>query len=83
VIRAGAFVAFGGELGDVYEGMIPARRLPGGRYELDKAEVALVNKGSKAALRLGDPVKVRVAGVDPSRGRAELEPAAGQELSRG
>jgi ribonuclease R len=83
VIRAGAFVSFGGELGDVYEGMIPARRLPGGRYELDKAEVALVNKGSKAALRLGDPVKVRVAGVDPSRGRAELEPAAGQELSRG
>ena len=29
VIRAGAFVSFGGELGDVYEGMLPARRLPG------------------------------------------------------
>ena len=42
VIRAGAFVAFGGELGDVYEGMLPARTLPGGRYELDRAEVALV-----------------------------------------
>ena len=27
VIRAGAFVAFGGELGDVYEGFLPARRL--------------------------------------------------------
>ncbi len=26
VIRAGAFVAFGGELGDVYEGFVPARR---------------------------------------------------------
>jgi ribonuclease R len=75
VIRAAAFVSFGGELGDVYEGMLPARRLPGGRYELDKAEVALVNRGSKAALRLGDPVKVRVAGVDAPRGRAELEPA--------
>jgi ribonuclease R len=77
VIRAGAFVSFGGELGDVYEGMLPARRLPGGRYELDKAEVALVNRGSKAALRLGDPVKVRVAGVDAPRGRAELERADG------
>jgi len=77
VIRAGAFVSFGGELGDVYEGMLPARRLPGGRYELDRAEVALVNRGSKAALRLGDPVKVKVAGVDAPRGRAEVEPAGG------
>jgi ribonuclease R len=77
VIRAGAFVSFGGELGDVYEGMLPARRLPGGRYELDRAEVALVNRGSKASLRLGDPVTVRVAGVDPPRGKAELEPANG------
>ena len=73
VIRAGAFVSFGGELGDVYEGMLPARRLPGGRFELDKAEVALVNRGSKAQLRLGDPVKVRVSGVDAARGRADLE----------
>ncbi|MFN8162919.1 MAG: RNB domain-containing ribonuclease [Solirubrobacterales bacterium] len=77
VIRAGAFVSFGGELGDVYEGMLPARRLPGGRYELDQAEVALVSRASKASLRLGDPVAVRVAGVDAPRGRAELEPAVG------
>ncbi|HEU4392597.1 MAG TPA: RNB domain-containing ribonuclease [Solirubrobacterales bacterium] len=73
LIRAAAFVSFGGELGDVYEGMLPARRLPGGRYELDKAEVALVNRGSKASLRLGDRVAVRVTGVDAPRGRAELE----------
>ncbi len=73
VIRAAAFVSFGGELGDVYEGMLPARRLPGGRYELNETEVALVSRGSKAALRLGDPVTVRVAGVDPERGRAELD----------
>ena len=45
VIRAGAFVAFGGELGDVYEGMLPARSLPGGRYELDRAEVPLIGSG--------------------------------------
>ncbi|HVQ59381.1 MAG TPA: RNB domain-containing ribonuclease [Solirubrobacterales bacterium] len=74
VIRAAAFVRFGGEMGDVYEGMLPARRLPGGRYELNEAEVALVNRGSKASLRLGDPVKVMVAGVDAARGRAELAP---------
>jgi len=73
VIRAGAFVSFAGELGDVYEGMLPARRLAGGRFELDRAEVALVAAGSKATLRLGDPVTVRVAGVDAERGRAELE----------
>ncbi len=77
VIRAAAFVSFGGELGDVYEGMLPARRLPGGRFELDRAEVALVSRSSKASLRLGDPVKVRVAGVDAPRGQAELGPADG------
>jgi ribonuclease R len=72
VIRAGAFVGFGGELGDVYEGMLPARVLPGSRYELNRAEVALVNR-EKSSFRLGDPVKVRVAGVDAQRGRVNLE----------
>jgi ribonuclease R len=74
VIRSAAFVSFGGELGDVFEGMLPARRLPGGRYELDRAEVALVGRGSGGRINLGDPISVRVSGVDPSRGRAELEP---------
>jgi ribonuclease R len=77
VIRAGAFVSFGGELGNVYEGMLPARRLPGGRYELDKAEVALVDRGSKKGLRLGDPVTVRVTGVNAPHGRVDLELAGG------
>ncbi|MEZ5078002.1 MAG: RNB domain-containing ribonuclease [Solirubrobacterales bacterium] len=75
VIRSAAFVSFAGELGDVYEGMLPARALPGGYYELSAAEVALVRKGSQASLRLGDPVAVRVAGIDAPRGRAELVPA--------
>jgi ribonuclease R len=74
VIRAGAFVAFGGELGDVYEGMLPARTLPGDRYELDRAEVALLGRGEGGrAIRLGDPVKVRVTGVDRARGRSDLQ----------
>jgi ribonuclease R len=75
VIRSAAFVSFRGELGDVYEGMLPARRLPGERYELDREEVALVGRGSGARIRLGDPISVRVTGVDPPRGRAEVEPA--------
>ncbi len=62
MIRAGAFVSFGGELGDVYEGMLPARRLPGERYELDRAEVVLSNRGGGPTLRLGDPISVRVTG---------------------
>lgn len=74
VIRAGAFVTFGGELGDVYEGMLPARTLPGDRYELDRAEVALTGRGEGGrAIRLGDPLQVRVTGVDSERGRADLE----------
>jgi ribonuclease R len=78
VIRAGAFVAFGGELGDVYEGMLPARTLPGGRYELDPAEVSLTGSGEGAtALRLGGPVRVRVTGVDGERGRVDLELTGG------
>jgi ribonuclease R len=73
VIRAGAFVAFGGELGDVYEGMVPARTLPGERYELDKAEVALSGRGAGGrTVRLGDRVQVRVTGVDALRGRSDL-----------
>jgi DNA-directed RNA polymerase subunit E'/Rpb7 len=78
VIRAGAFVAVGGELGDVYEGMLPARTLPGGRYELDRAEVSLIGSGDGAtALSLGDPVRVRVTGVDGERGRVDLELTGG------
>ena len=75
VIRSAAFVSFRGELGDVYEGMLPARRLPGEYFQLDRAEVALVGRDSGARVGLGDPISVRVAGVDPPRGRAELEPA--------
>ena len=81
VIRSAAFVSFRGELGDVYEGMLPARRMPGDRYELDRAEVALVGRGSGGRFNLGDPISVRVAGVDAPRGRAELDLVGGPEES--
>jgi ribonuclease R len=76
LIRAGAFVGFGGELGDVYEGFLPARHLGGAeRFELNETETALVGAESRRKLRLGDPISVRVSGVEAARGRADLEPA--------
>ncbi|HEX2097103.1 MAG TPA: RNB domain-containing ribonuclease [Solirubrobacterales bacterium] len=74
-IPSGAFVGFGGELGDVYEGFLPARLLGGAeRFELNETETALVGTESGRKLRLGDPVTVRVAGVEAARGRVDLEP---------
>ncbi len=78
LIRAGAFVGFGGELGDVYEGFLPARRIGGSeRFELNETETALVGEDSGRKLRLGDPVSVHVSGVEAARGRADLEPVDG------
>lgn len=71
VITAGAFVSFAGELGDVYEGFLPARRMGGGRFELNATETALIGRDSR--LRLGDPISVRVSGVEATRGRVDLE----------
>jgi ribonuclease R len=77
VIRSGAFVAFGGELGDVYEGFLPARRMQGEYFALNETETALVGRESGAAVRLGDPITVAVTGVEAPRGRVDLEPADG------
>jgi ribonuclease R len=78
LIPAGAFVGFGGELGDVYEGFLPARRLGGAeRFDLNATETALVGGESKRRLRLGDPISVQVSGVEAGRGRVDLEPVDG------
>jgi ribonuclease R len=78
VVRSGAFASFGGELGDVYEGFVPARTIGGEeRFELNEAETALVGGGSGATIRLGDPISVRVSGVEAPRGRVDLELASG------
>jgi ribonuclease R len=74
VIRAGAFVGFGGELGDVYEGFLPARLLGVERFELNETETALAGTESGKELRLGDPVSVRVGRVEAVRGRVDLVP---------
>jgi ribonuclease R len=79
-IGAGAFVRFAGELSDVYEGFVPARRLGGERFDLNEFETALVGRRSGREVRLGDPITVRVDGVETARGRVDLVPApeAGQ-----
>jgi ribonuclease R len=74
VIGAGAFVRFAGGLADAYEGFLPARRIPGERFELNETETALVGRRSGTRVRLGDPVSVRVTSVEPARGRTDLVP---------
>ncbi len=77
VIGAGAFVRFGGALGDVYEGFVPLRRMRGDRFDLSRAETALVGRRTGRELRLGDPMSVRVDSVEAPRGRVDLTPADG------
>ena len=79
VIGAGAFVRFGGDLGDVYEGFLPARRMRGDRFDLSATETALVGRRTGREVRLGDPVKVRVDGVEAPRGRVDLVAVEGGE----
>jgi ribonuclease R len=67
-IGSGIFVRFAG----VFEGYLPARRLPGDYFELDPLGTALVGRRSGSAYRLGDPIEVRVAEVRRWEGKVEL-----------
>ena len=73
LIGSGAFVAFGPEL--MFEGLLPVRRMRGDWWELNEEGTMLVGAHSGRAVRLGDPVRVRVDGVDAPRGRVDLVPA--------
>ncbi len=78
LISSGAFVAFGEGL--AYEGMLPVRRLRGDWWELNEQATVLVGTRNGGAIRLGDPIAVRVGQVDAPRGRVDLLPAtAGEE----
>jgi ribonuclease R len=79
VIGAGAFARFGGELGDVYEGFVPARTIAAERYELDETETSLVGRESGSKLSLGAPVTVAVTRVEAPRGRVDLVLAGGRD----
>ena len=73
LIGAGAFVAFG-ERGS-FEGLLPVRRLRGDWWELNEQGTILVGTRNGGAIRLGDPVQVRVGRIDAPRGRVDLLPA--------
>ncbi len=82
LVGAGAFVRFGGDMADVYEGFLPARLLRGEYFELNDTETALIGRRSGRALRLGDPVEVRVDSIEAPRGRVDLAPVADVEEAR-
>ncbi|MFN2471172.1 MAG: RNB domain-containing ribonuclease [Gaiellaceae bacterium] len=72
VIGSGLFVRFG----DVFEGYLPARRLPEDYFELNTLGTALVGRRSRRTFPLGDPIEVRVESLDRTDGKVELAPAA-------
>ena len=67
-IGSGIFVRFDG----VFEGYIPARRLPGDYFELNPLATAMVGRRTGAAYRLGDPIEVGVEKIDRVEGKVEL-----------
>jgi ribonuclease R len=68
VIASGIFVRFG----EVFEGYVPARRLPGDYFELDPLATALVGRRTGRSYRLGDPLAVRVEEIRRWEGKVEL-----------
>ncbi|MGI8428619.1 MAG: RNB domain-containing ribonuclease [Solirubrobacteraceae bacterium] len=78
LIGAGAFVAFGrdGAFGSegAFEGLLPVRRLRGDWWELGEHATVLLGTRTGGTMRLGDPVRVQVGGIDAPRGRVDLLP---------
>ena len=68
VIDSGLFVRFG----EVFEGYLPARRLPGDYYELSTLGTALAGRRSRRTFRLGDSTDVLVESLDRAAGKVEL-----------
>jgi ribonuclease R len=71
LIGSGLFVRFG----EVFEGFLPARRLPGEFFELNATATALVGRRSGRAYKLGSPIAVRVESIARGEGKVELAPA--------
>jgi len=75
VIVSGLFVRFG----EVFEGYVPARRLPGDYFELNELATALVGRRGGRRYRLGDPIEVRVQDIRRAEGKVELAPTESRE----
>jgi ribonuclease R len=71
LVGAGAFVAFG----DGFEGFLPARRLRGDWWELNEQGTILTGEESGRTIKIADPIRVLIRGVDAPRGRVELDVA--------
>ena len=67
VIGSGLFARFG----DVFEGYLPVRKLPG-YFELNELGTALVARRGGRRFRLGDPIQVKVSDIDRPAGKIEL-----------
>jgi len=70
LIGSGLFVRFG----EVFEGYLPARRLPGDYFELNPLGTALVGRRGGGTFRLGDPISVRIEKIERYEGKVELSP---------
>jgi ribonuclease R len=70
LIGSGLFVRFG----EVFEGFLPARRLPGDYFELDPVGTAMRGRRGGGTFRLGDPILVRVEAIRRNEGKVELAP---------
>jgi ribonuclease R len=79
VIPSGLFVRFG----DVFEGYLPARRIPGDYFELNTLGTALAGRRGGGVFRLGEAVRVRVQEIRRWEGKVELSLAAGAVRSGG
>jgi len=68
VIPSGLFIRFG----EVFEGYLPVRRLPGDYFQLNDLGTALVGRRSGRPYRLGDPLEVRVEDIRKGEGKVEV-----------
>ena len=75
LIGSGLFARFG----EVFEGFLPARRLPGDYFELTPLGTALRGRRGGRTFRLGDPIEVRVEEIRRAEGKVELSLAVGRE----
>ncbi len=74
IIESGLFVRFG----EVFEGYLPARRLPGDFFEVNALGTRLVGRRGGRSYRLGDRIEVRAEGVRRAEGKVELSLAGGR-----
>ena len=77
VIASGLFARFG----EVFEGYLPVRKLPG-YFELNELGTALVARRGGRRYRVGDRIEVRVSDVDRPAGKVELAPASAPAAGR-